>query len=388
MYSPDAQRAIEDAQRHGKALLKFISPNDTGLTGGHQCGFYLPVNAWQHYTVNPPDKGRNAKSPARITWQDGRVTNSVVTWYGQKTRSEYRLTRFGPGFPWLTHDLVGALFVLIPITTEEFLAYVLDRDDDVEDIQAALGVYVTGSWALYVEGEDTGESLDECMDRLFREFTQLVDSFPETRVMSLKAREAVYQCMKGFENDVIDKQLLTLVRSELRLFDMVERKVYGPEITRPFRNIDDFVKKALSILNARKSRAGRALENHMEHLLREAKLPFEMRAKVEGTRPDILMPGKKAYEEALRGDYPKEKLIMVGLKTTCKERWPGVLSEAPLIERKHLLTLQEGMAASLLERMKTQQIVLVVPRPLHEKYAGEGILDVAGFIEEARRILS
>jgi len=42
MTSPFAERAIAEALRYGKAILKFISPNDVGLTGGHQCGYYLP----------------------------------------------------------------------------------------------------------------------------------------------------------------------------------------------------------------------------------------------------------------------------------------------------------------------------------------------------------
>ena len=96
---------------------------------------------------------------------------------------------------------------------------------------------------------------------------------------------------------------------------------------RLFADIDDFIKTALSILNARKARAGRALENHIEFLFREAGLPFEMRATVEGTRPDVLMPGKKAYDDALRGRYPTEKLIMIGVKTTCKDRWRQVLTK-------------------------------------------------------------
>ena len=51
-----------------------------------------------------PEKGVLAKHPVRVEWQDGRITKSVVTWYGKLTRSEYRLTRFGRDFPFLTPD--------------------------------------------------------------------------------------------------------------------------------------------------------------------------------------------------------------------------------------------------------------------------------------------
>jgi len=42
MTSPFCERAIEEALHYGNALLKFISPNDAGITGTHQYGYYLP----------------------------------------------------------------------------------------------------------------------------------------------------------------------------------------------------------------------------------------------------------------------------------------------------------------------------------------------------------
>jgi len=101
MVSPLSEKAINEALSYGNALLKFISPNDTGATGGHQSGFYLPKSAWEIYTPNRPVKGENSKHEVDIQWHDGRVTESVVTWYGQGTRSEYRLTRFGKDFLFL-----------------------------------------------------------------------------------------------------------------------------------------------------------------------------------------------------------------------------------------------------------------------------------------------
>src|SRR5687767_14571093 len=106
MPSPLAEKAIAEAQRHDKAILKIISANDTGLTGSHQAGFYLPKGAWKLYAPFGPVQGRNDKSNVRIIWQGGAYeTNSVVTWYGQgkagRQRSEYRLTSFGRGFPYL-----------------------------------------------------------------------------------------------------------------------------------------------------------------------------------------------------------------------------------------------------------------------------------------------
>ncbi|MCC7439404.1 MAG: hypothetical protein IT211_13000 [Armatimonadetes bacterium] len=138
MASPIGERAIADALAAGKAILKFISRNDVGLTGGHQSGFFLPKLGFHLYSPHPPVKGENKKSWPRIIWQDGRVTQSCVTWYGIGTRSEYRLTRFGKDFPFLTAKVMGDLLVLIPVNHQEFYGYILSTDEDIEDIQAAL----------------------------------------------------------------------------------------------------------------------------------------------------------------------------------------------------------------------------------------------------------
>jgi type II restriction enzyme len=389
--TPETERAINDALTHGKALLKFISANDTGLTGSHQAGFYLPKGGWELFTPYPPEKGRLDKSPVRITWQDGLVTDSVVTWYGRGTRSEYRLTRFGRGFPWLVHDLVGALLVLIPVSHQEFLAYILDRDEEIEEVQAALDSWVLESWTVFIAGREVEETADVCLSRLSRAFALAVEKFPATKAISEKAREIVYACMAGITGRPSDEQLLEFVRNELQLFKMIERKFYQGEVTRLFADIEDFVQTALRILNARKSRAGRALENHIEFLFRGAGLPFEMRAIVEGTRPDVLMPGRKAYEDATRGKYPVEKLIMMGVKTTCKDRWRQVVSEAPQIQIKHILTMQEGVSPKQLDEMHRNHVVLVVPEPLHHTYPKHHpikLLGVDAFIDSARKILA
>ena len=129
------------------------------------------------------------------------------------------------------------------------------------------------------------------------------------------------------------------MREEYELFKMMERKIREPEIRRSFDSIDDFLATAQTILQARKSRAGRSLENHVEYLLRQSGIPLEVRKVVDDTRPDILIPGKEAYENP---GYPKYRLFMIGVKTTCKDRWRQVTREAPRIKHKHILTLQPG----------------------------------------------
>ena len=389
MSSPACEEAIKNAFNFRKAILKFISPNDVGLTGGHQCGYYLPKKIWRLYTVHGPVKGKNYEHHVKVTWQDGRLTESIVKWYGVGTRSEYRLTRFGKGFPFLTDDCVGNLLVLIPERIDRFFAYALDLEDDIEDIQAALGVDVVGSWALFDrDAVEPVETEDACMDRHFREFAKELTNFPQTLAFANEARQTLIDCVKAFMEAPSDDRLTRCIDTEYKLFKLVERKICEPEIVRVFKSVDDFLGTAQTILQRRKARAGRSLEHHVEYLLREAKIPFDIRVDVEGTKPDILIPGKKAY---LDPAYPLEKLFMLGIKTTCKDRWRQVTREAPRISHKHILTVQQGISTNQIDEMERSFVTLVVPRSLHGQYPPkrrDKLLTVARFIDSVRSKLA
>ena len=273
MQSLFCEKAIEDSLKYKRAILKIISPNDVGVTGGHQSGYYLPKEVWHLFTPQRPEKGINHHHPVTVIWQDGNTTNSNVIWYGQGTRSEYRLTRFGRNFPFLENDNVGGLLVLIPKTLSEFYAYVLDLDEDIEEIQAALGVELIRNWVAYEEGVAIAETEDVCLNRKFREFVATVRVLPSGAVFSNTTREALIECVHEFIRFTPDEQLIRLVNQEYTLYKMAERKVFEPEVTRLFRDIDDFIETAMHILQRRKARAGRSLENHVDFLLRQ----FHMR---------------------------------------------------------------------------------------------------------------
>jgi type II restriction enzyme len=358
---------------YGNALLKFISPNNAGLTGSHECGFYLPISVWEMYTPHPPVKGRNDKHPVSILWQDGRTTQSVITWYGAK-KHEYRLTRFGKDFPFLNEDVVGDLLVLIAKSRDEFLAYVLDFDEDIEDIQSALGVEAFEEWGAYRDGvPQKVETEDDCLDRKIREFSAALTDFPTGAVFSETTRAILAECMK-----------------EYQLFQSVERLVCQNEVSgRLFKGIDDFIKTAASIMNRRKARAGRSFENHVEYLLTHAGIPHKMRPSLgQDGKPDIIIPNEQAYFDAT---FPKEKLFIVGLKTTCKDRWRQVLNEAPKHKSKHIVTLQQGISSAQLVEMHTAGVSLVVPKSLHKSFPKEhtiNLLSVESFIQTVKQQLN
>jgi hypothetical protein len=75
---------------------------------------------------------------------------------------------------------------------------------------------------------------------------------------------------------------------------------------------------------------------------------------------------------------------MLGVKSTCKDRWRQVLSEAARIEEKHLFTLEPGISENQTDEMKANSLQLVLPDSLHSSFS-EGqrnyLLNLAEFIE-------
>ena len=216
MMSPTCERAYEDAARYTKALLKFISANDVGLTGGHQYGYYLPKEVWHIFAPEAPKKGANYDHSVTVTWPDGRITNSTVKWYGTNSRSEFRITGFGKDFPYRTFDNLGNLLVLIPTSKNTFNAYVLDLDEDIEELQAALGVEITRSWATYEEGVEQPETEDACLNRKFREFALSMSKLPKGIIFSKTTRDAIVECVPAFGTLVTDDQPRRLSRPRPR----------------------------------------------------------------------------------------------------------------------------------------------------------------------------
>jgi len=385
MASPYGEQAIIDSLEHGRALLKFISPNDAGATGAHQCGFYMPRGAWEMFTPHPPERGDNQKHDVEIFWQDGRTTDSVVTWYG-RAKSEYRLTRFGRNFPFLNADAVGNLLVLIPVTLTDFRAYVLDLEQDIDELQAALGVEVIDAWGVYEFGREHAETEDECISRHFRDFAAILDGFPTGAAFSAKTREALIDCIAQFTSQSADRKLMTAVEAEYALFRLVERRFCEPQICQLFASVDEFLKTAASIMNRRKSRAGRSFENHVAFVLEDAGIPFTSQPKIDG-KPDLVIPSVEAYHDST---YPVDRLFIVGLKTTCKDRWRQVLNEGRRVPRKHLMTMQRGISTNQLGEMVAANVSLIVPQGLHREYPDRSPMDlmaVDGFIDTVQKTL-
>jgi hypothetical protein len=74
---------------------------------------------------------------------------------------------------------------------------------------------------------------------------------------------------------------------------------------------------------------------------------------------------------------------MLGVKSTCKDRWRQVLSEADLIREKHLLTLETAISQHQTDEMCSKGLRLVLPQRLHGSYTtsqGAWLLDITQFL--------
>ncbi len=74
---------------------------------------------------------------------------------------------------------------------------------------------------------------------------------------------------------------------------------------------------------------------------------------------------------------------MLGVKSTCKDRWRQVLSEAVRINEKHLFTLEPAISQNQTNEMESNNLRLVIPEGIHHTYNSEQknwLLNLAEFL--------
>jgi type II restriction enzyme len=370
------EKAIQSAQQSEIAFSKFIKPNDTGSTGGHQAGFHLHKNSWPLFFETEGQKGNNKDLFATIKWQDDFETSSRFIYYGTGTRNEYRLTRFGRDFPFLTDDNVGDLLVLCKKSKTYFEAFVLSSDEDIEDFFASLNISSTETNGIIPKQlEQTAE--DSLVDCFLKYIKTLKVDFPPTLDIASNSRNC-YLNSYGITTNYIksnpDKEILKWLEAEYDLFKTLENDRYAELIKKPFPSVENLVISANTILNRRKSRAGKSLEHHLEEVFRISELIFQTQVTTENNKkPDFLFPNIEAYNNP---EFDNGKLILLASKTTCKDRWRQILNEADRIKTKHLFTLQQGISKNQLEEMKQYDVQLVVPKAYLSSFPQEHRADI------------
>jgi len=212
-----------------------------------------------------------------------------------------------------------------------------------------------------IVAEPTEENLLEKM------LTKFEGRFPVTREFSSFARSVVGDIDA---EGAPDEALMSWIEKEEILFRTMEKHLIADRLSAGFKDdVDNFISFSLSVQNRRKSRVGFALENHMEELFKRLKIRYQRSAPTERkSRPDFLFPGGKEYATQ---SFDSLLLTMLGVKSTCKDRWRQVLAEASRISPKHLLTLEPGITTDQTGEMEANHLKLVVPSPLHDTYTAE-----------------
>lgn len=356
------QNAVQSAQKAEIAFTKFITANDTGTTGGHQAGFHIHKNAWPLFFSKPGEKGSNRDLMVTIKWQNDFFTTSRFIYYGVGTRNEYRLTRFGKGFPFLTENNVGDLLILCKHESTNYEAFVLQKDEEIEDFLAALNITVNDTNKIIPKKFELSRE-DKMYQCFITYLKSLTIDFPVTTELSLNARRCYNGAFEIKLSQVIndpDNILINWLDAEFSLFKTIENDRYAVRIKTPFSSVEELVETANTILNRRKSRAGKSLEHHLTEVFSLSKVSFESQVITEGNKkPDFLFPSQEAY---LNPRFNPEKLCVLASKTTCKDRWRQILNEADRIKTKHLFTLQQGISSNQLDEMIKSNVQLVVPR--------------------------
>lgn len=229
-------------------------------------------------------------------------------------------------------------------------------------------------------GIDADEPEADMLDGLIAPFGL---KFPTTRVFSELARSSLPEVSA---RDAPDAALIAWMEREELMFRRLERRIVAERIASGFlsagdADVDGFLDFSLSVQNRRKARAGQALEHHLEALFTANDIKYARGAETENrNKPDFMFPGQAEYRDAA---FDPARLTMLGAKSTLKDRWRQVLSEAVRIPEKHLVTLAPGISENQTDEMRAKHLQLVIPRGLHATYRPSQqawLMDVAEFV--------
>jgi ADP-ribose pyrophosphatase YjhB (NUDIX family) len=390
--------------------LKRLSAVEADVVRSNQHEFN-GVESLRSILGEPPGKMRFAAKFLYLSDSDDEpvIDDGFLTWYDARQkareergikRSEYRLY-----FP---TNLVsqcaaeGDLLVIAKRAGGELLAILAEKDTTIErqlmwlfgysDL-AHPGFSVRSEleteqdrigFAARVILEQIGiEPEDEAPNYLDDMLTRFEGGFPRSVAFSAYARSTIPDLCSL---DDPDTALVAWMEREEILFRTLEKHLLGEKL-RSFiqsgtEDTERFIELMQSTLQRRKSRAGSALENHLEQVFRDHGITYTRSGVTEkNLKPDFIFPGIDHYHNPA---FPQTRLTMLASKSTCKDRWRQILNEAARIPLKHLLTLEPGISENQTDEMKAEQVQLVLPRSLHSTYSAAQqawLMDVKSFTQ-------
>lgn len=344
----------------------------------------------------------NETNPIRedgfLTWYDARERARVERGV---MRTEYRL--YFPSNPVVQNANPGDILIIAQKTDGYLLAIVAEKETSIAsqiiwlfgitDIEHS-GFFVRKkletsqdriAFASRVVLEGIGVAVETTEEKYLDEMMKCFgQKFPTTKIFSEYSRSTLTDLDVSGDPDYA---LLAIMEREEILFRTLEKHIIEERLSTGFGgDVESFISFSLSVQNRRKSRTGYAFENHLEYIFRELAIRYSRAAVTENkSKPDFLFPGEAEYHNSC---FSALNLTMLGVKSTCKDRWRQVLAEADRIEEKHLLTLEAAISSNQTDEMNSKKLQLVVPGPLHETYTAsqqKWLMDFVSFIELVRR---
>ena len=330
----------------------------------------------------------------------------LLTWYDARenhaTRTEYRLY-------YTTNDVIqsaarGDLVIIGQTVNNELIVIVAQKNStsetqllwlfglqevenkfivkDLSSEKTSLGF--AGKYIISTLGIEIEETAPNYIDELIRVFGK---KFPSTKEFSDYARSTVKD-ISSIESP--DETLIAWLEREELLFRTLENIIVKERLSQGFgkdgTDVDEFINFSLSVQNRRKSRAGHSFENHLSVIFRQNNVKCEKGAITErNNKPDFLFPGYKSYHDPI---FDVNLLTMLGVKTTAKDRWRQILSEAAKIPNKHLITLEPSISKNQTDDMIANKLQLVIPKSIFPTYTKEqqsDLLTLSDFIIYVKR---
>ncbi len=370
---------------------KRLSGNDTGLTGAHQAGPYVPREFATAALPNIATTRRfnpTIDIPCVVASHD--VEKNVKAKYYnskyfpehglKKKYDEFRLTRWTET-PFSDAGNTGSLFVLAAAPRcDGLVAWVAKTAEEENLIEDWLGIEIDPGQTR------TGRGLRVKLDNDSR----FARTMPEEWNRRFPSPDDIFEYVTkrmphADANETVDELLLARRALEYKVFQCVERKEVEQILENGFSSVESFFQTANSLLNRRKARSGASLEKHLALIFRDARIRFDEQVTTEQSkRPDFVFPSAIAYHDA---SFDPDRLHMLAAKTCCKDRWRQVIHEAERITPKHLFTLQEGISSQQLAEMEEYKVVVVTPRPNVKAFPKEWqpkILDLTAFLNIVR----
>lgn len=206
---------------------------------------------------------------------------------------------------------------------------------------------------------------------------------PGTREMAAAATDAVAKVHGRMGPDL---RIFHGLEAETDIYFAIENAVHGArlkELQARGADLTEVSAFVMGLLQSRKSRRGLSLQNHFARLLDDEGVPYTAQCETErGETPDFVMPSCAAYHDPR---FPEVRLRMVACKSTSRERWRQVLTEAERVPEKYLLTLDRGLTRELVGAMRRARLRPFLPAPvISEIYPdfGDNLGTVGELLEE------